>query len=165
MDDGFSDPSKAILTLQKYQMNCQMAGDKLNAHLNVADYSKLKKLIDEITKASDTFFKIIQNQVDNYIKLRNLQCRNIAKEVINQEKEHPGVFSKQELSDSEEMIEKTNNYIYADIENDVSICNAEIVRKYETIYKELLKSKCSIFEHISLEIQQNADNMLKFKIR
>lgn len=165
MDNGFSDPSKAIHILQKYQMNCKLVCDQLNAHLNIADYSRLKKLIDEITKASDIFFKTSQVQVDNYTKLRDLQRRNVAEKMFNQEKEYPGCFSKQEISDGKKLIEKTNNYIYTDIEKDVSICNAEIIGKYETIYKELLKRKGSIFGTINLEVQQTADDMLKFKIR
>lgn len=165
MDNGFSDPSKAIHILQKYQMNCKLVCDQLNAHLNIADYSRLKKLIDEITKVSDIFFKTSQVQVDNYTKLRDLQRRNVVEKMFNQEEEYPGCFSKQEISDGKKLIEKTNNYIYTDIEKDVSICNAEIIGKYETIYKELLKRKGSIFGTINLEVQQTADDMLKFKIR
>ena len=165
MDNGFTDPAKATNILQKYQMNCQMAVDQLNAHLNMVDYPKVKKLIDEITKASDVFFKTTQAQIDNYIKLRDLQHRSVAERMLNLEKARPGSFSEQELSDSKTMIEKTNNIIYTDIENDLRTLTAEIVREYETTYKELLKCKGETFETINLEVQQTADNMLKFRVR
>lgn len=165
MDNGFTDPAKATNILQKYQMNCQMAVDQLNAHLNMVDYPKVKKLIDEITKASDVFFKTTQAQIDNYIKLRDLQHRSVAERMLNLEKTRPGSFSEQELSDSKTMIEKTNNIIYTDIENDLRTLTAEIVREYETTYKELLKCKGATFETINLEVQQTADNMLKFRVR
>ena len=165
MDNGFTDPAKATNILQKYQMNCQMAVDQLNAHLNMVDYPKVKKLIDEITKASDVFFKTTQAQIDNYIKLRDLQHRSVAERMLNLEKDRPGSFSEQELSDSKTMIAKTNNIIYTDIENDLHTLTAEVVREYETTYKELLKCKGATFETINLDVQQIADNMLKFRVR
>lgn len=163
MDNGFTDPAKATNILQKYQMNCQMAADQLNAHLNMVDYPKVKQLIDGITKASNIFFKTTQAQINNYIKLRDLQHRSVAERMLNLEKDRPGSFSEQELSDSKILIEKTNNIIYTDIENDLRTLTTEVVREYETTYKELLKCKGATFKTINLEVQQTADNMLKFK--
>lgn len=48
MDSGFTDPTKAINLLQRYQFDCKVANDLLNAHLNMNDYPKFKKLIDSI---------------------------------------------------------------------------------------------------------------------
>lgn len=41
IDNGMTDPSRAINLLQKYQMNCKTACDRLNANLNMVDYPKV----------------------------------------------------------------------------------------------------------------------------
>ena len=45
MDTGFTDSAKAICLLQRYQLDCKIANDILNAHLNIVDYPKLKNLL------------------------------------------------------------------------------------------------------------------------
>ena len=53
MDNGFTDPSKAIHLLQRYQLDCKMANDLLNVHLNMSDYPKFKELIDGIATTAE----------------------------------------------------------------------------------------------------------------
>ena len=45
MDNGLTDPTKAINILQKYQMDCKIAGEQLNSHLNIKDFQKVESLI------------------------------------------------------------------------------------------------------------------------
>ena len=60
MDNGFIDPTKAINILQKYQLNCKTACDRLNAHLNMSDYPKFKKIQIEFTVDSSLNFQSIE---------------------------------------------------------------------------------------------------------
>lgn len=48
MDNGITDPGKAMNILQKYQLTCEMAGDQLKVCLSSKDYSSVKPFIDSI---------------------------------------------------------------------------------------------------------------------
>lgn len=70
MDNGVTDPTKAVNLLQRYQIDCKMATDVLNAYLNRMDYPKFKKLIDGITAAAEDFISTSQKEIDQYSNLQ-----------------------------------------------------------------------------------------------
>ena len=63
MDNGFTDPTKAIHLLQRYQLDCKMANDLLNVHLNMSDYPKFKELIDGIATTAEYFGVLVKRKL------------------------------------------------------------------------------------------------------
>lgn len=160
MDTSFSNPTTAINTIQKYQVDCQMATDQLNAYLNIADYPKVKKLIDEIIHASAQFREIYQEGVEAYTQLRTFQHRDTAKETLDIEAKYPNSFSKEELAFCEENLNETNGLRLEDIQKSITQLNEKVISAYHGTYRALLQLKGSIFETINTEIQKEADNIL-----
>ena len=81
MDNGITDPGKAMNILQKYQLTCEMAGDQLNVCLSSKDYASVKTLIDSIISATKQFVAVAQKQIDQYSNLLSLKQREIAEKL------------------------------------------------------------------------------------
>lgn len=162
MDNGITDPSKAINLLQRYQLDCKIANDILNAHLNIVDYPKFKKLIDSIAATAEEFVSISQKEVDQYSDLRIWQHKDTAYEVLKTEKDHPSYFSREHIALNEEIVEKCKSISYESINQQIALLNTEFVQLYEEKYRALLQLTGSTFEVISMETQQQADRMLSF---
>lgn len=167
MDNGITDPTKAINLLQRYQLDCKIANDILNAHLNMADYPKFKKLIDSIAATAEEFVSISQKEINQYSDLRIWQHKDTAYELLKVEKDHPGSFSQEHIAFNEEIVEKCNSISYESINQQITLLNTEFVQLYEEKYRALLQLTGSTFEVVSVETQQQADRMLSFvkKIR
>ena len=160
MDDGFSEPNKAINILQKYQLSCGMAMDQLSAYLNAVDLPYVKELLEKIKLTTKSLSNVSQHGIDEYTKLRDLKHRSIAEQMISSELKHPGSFSQEDIEESYQVIEKTNSIKYKDIEEALHQFSEEIIREYEITYKELLRAKGSTFERVNLQILINADEIL-----
>ena len=166
MDNGFTDPTKAINLLQRYQLDCKVANDLLSAHLNMNDYPKFKKLIDSIATTAEEFVDISQKEIDQYSDFRILQHKDTALEMLRVEKEHPGSFSKEHIALNKEVLEKTKNVTHESINQQITQLNTEFVQAYEEKYRALLQLTGSTFEIIAIETQRQADSMLSFcKVR
>ena len=166
MDNGFTDPTKAIHLLQRYQLDCKMANDLLNVHLNMSDYPKFKELIDGIATTAEYFVGISQKEIDQYSDLRIWQHKDTAQEMLRIEKEHPGTFPEDHVALNEEVIEKIKTISYENINLQITQLNTEFVQAYEEKYRALLQLTGSTFEAIAIETQRQADSMLSFgKVR
>lgn len=162
MDNGFTDPTKAINLLQRYQLDCKIANDLLNAHLNMNDYPKFKKLIDGIATTAEEFVDISQKEIDQYSDFRILQHKDTALEMLRVEKEHPGSFSKEHIALNNDVLEKIKTISHESINQQITQLNAEFVQAYEEKYRALLQLTGSTFEIIAIETQRQADSMLSF---
>lgn len=162
MDNGFTDPTKAIHLLQRYQLDCKMANDLLNVHLNMNDYPKFKELIDGIATTAEYFVGISQKEIDQYSDLRIWQHKDTAQEMLRIEKEHPGSFPEDHVSLNEEVIEKIKTISYENINLQITQLNTEFVQAYEEKYRALLQLTGSTFETIAIETKRQADSMLSF---
>lgn len=160
MDNGFSDPTKAINILQKYQLNCKTACDRLNAHLNMSDYPRFKEIIDSIANISEEFVSISQGEIDQYSDLRLWLHRETAIKMLHNEGIMPGSFSPKEIDFSKDILEKTNAKDYASIERSITNLNGDFIETYETKFRRLLQLNGSTFEEINAEVQKRADGIL-----
>ena len=166
MDNGFTDPTKAIHLLQRYQLDCKMANDLLNVHLNMSDYPKFKELIDGIATTAEYFVGISQKEIDQYSDLRIWQHKDTAQEMLRIEKEHPGSFPEDHVALNEEVTEKIKTISYENINLQITQLNTEFVQAYEEKYRALLQLTGSTFETIAIETKRQADSMLSFgKVR
>lgn len=163
MDNGFSDPTKAINILQKYQLNCKTANDRLNAHLNMTDYPKFKVIIDSIANIAEEFVNISQGEIEQYSNLRLWTHRETAIKMLHNEEIMPGSFSPKEISFSKDVLEKTKDVNYVDIEKAIAQLNEELIKAYETKFRSLLQLNGSTFEEINAEVQQRADEILRLR--
>lgn len=163
MDNGFTDPTKAIHLLQRYQLDCKMANDLLNVHLNMSDYPKFKELIDGIATTAEYFVGISQKEIDQYSDLRIWQHKDTAQEMLRIEKEHPGSFPEDHVALNKEVIEKIKTISYENINLQITQLNTEFVQAYEEKYRALLQLTGSTFEAIAIETQRQADSMLSFR--
>ncbi len=163
MDNGFSDPTKAINILQKYQLNCKTANDRLNAHLNMTDYPKFKVIIDSIANIAEEFVDISQGEIDQYSNLRLWTHRETAKKMLHNEEIMPGSFSSKEIEFSENVLEKTKDSDYAEIEKAVTQLNGDFIKTYETKFRSLLQLNGSTFEEANTEVQLKADEILRLR--
>ena len=166
MDNGFTNPTKAIHLLQRYQLDCKMANDLLNVHLNMSDYPKFKELIDGIATTAEYFVGISQKEIDQYSDLRIWQHKDTAQEMLRIEKEHPGSFPEDHVALNEEVIEKIKTISYENINLQITQLNTKFVQAYEEKYRALLQLTGSTFETIAIETKRQADSMLTFgKVR
>ena len=166
MDNGFTDPTKAITLLQRYQLDCKIANDLLNAHLNMNDYPKFKELIDSIATTAEVFVDISQKEIDQYSDFRLLQQKNTALEMLSIEKERPGSFSKENIAFNKDILEKIKTISHESINRQITQLNTEFIQAYEEKYRALLQLTGSTFETIAIETQRQADSMLSFgKVR
>lgn len=161
IDNGFNDPSKAINILQKYQMNCKTACDQLNAHLNISDYPKFKKLIDSIADISEELIRISQAEITQYSNLRFWKHRETALKITQNEKALPGSFSKEDITFSNDILEKTKDVNYEDIEKEIAKLNSEFIAIYEKQFRALLQLNGTTFEELNAGVQQRADKILR----
>ena len=162
MDNGFTDPTKAITLLQRYQLDCKIANDLLNAHLNMNDYPKFKELIDSIATTAEVFVDISQKEIDQYSDFRLLQHKDTALEMLSIEKERPGSFSKENIAFNKDLLEKTKTISHESINRQITQLNTEFIQAYEEKYRALLQLTGSTFETIAIETQRQADSMLSF---
>ena len=163
MDNGLTDPTKAINILQKYQLNCKTANDRLNAHLNMTDYPKFKVIIDTIANIAEEFVSISQGEIDQYSNLRLWSHRETALKILRNEEILPGSFPAKEIAFSKDVIEKTKDIDYVDIENEIAKLNGDFIKAYETKFRSLLQLNGSTFEEANDEVRQQADNILRFR--
>lgn len=162
MDNGFTDPTKAITLLQRYQLDCKIANDLLNAHLNMNDYPKFKELIDSIATTAEVFVDISQKEIDQYSDFRLLQHKDTALEMLSIEKERPGSFSKENITFNKDILEKTKTISHESINRQITQLNTEFIQAYEEKHRALLQLTGSTFETIAIETQRQADSMLSF---
>ncbi len=163
MDNGFSDPTKAINILQKYQLNCKTANDRLNAHLNMADYPKFKVIIDSIANIAEEFVSISQGEIDQYSDLRLWAHKETALKMLHNEEIMPGSFSPKEIAFSKDVLEKTKDMDYAEIEKTIAKLNGDFIATYETKFRSLLQLNGSTFEEVNAEVQRRADEILRLR--
>ena len=161
MDNGFIDPTKAINILQKYQLNCKTACDRLNAHLNMSDYPKFKKIIESIASISEEFVSISQGEIDQYSDLRLWSHRETSLKMLRNEEIIPGSFLPKDIAFSKDIVEKTNAIDYANIEKTIATLNGNFVDLYETKFRGLLQLYGATFEESKTEIHKKADGILR----
>ena len=161
MDNGYIDPTKAINILQKYQLNCKTACDRLNAHLNMSDYPKFKKIIESIASISEEFVSISQGEIDQYSDLRLWSHRETALKMLQNEEILPGSFSPKDIAFSKDIVEKTSAIDYANIEKTIATLNGNFVDLYETKLRGLLQLYGATFEESKTEIHKKADGILR----
>ena len=106
IDNGFTDPTKTINILQKYQMNCKTSTDLLNSYLNMKDYPKVKHLIDGITEITAELVNITSGEIEQYSNYLILQHKDLFYKIMEIEKNRPGSFSIEDLVVNQESIEK-----------------------------------------------------------
>jgi len=162
MGNESDDLSKVIRILQKYQINCKTVCDQLNAHLNIVDYPKFKKLIDSIAAASEEFVKLSQKEIDQYSDLQLLQQRKLSLEILEIEQNYPGSFDNESIAFSTSIIEKSNAINNEIIKKQLSQIGIEFIDAYEEKYRPLLQLCGATFDVINSETQQLADDILRF---
>lgn len=161
MGTGHTDPSAAIFTLQKHIISCKTAADQVNAYLNTKDYPKVKGLIDAIAALTEQIEPILQEEVKEYTKTRDLAGRDNAEKVLAMALQNPHVFPRENLDFSNKIIENTNGVQLDDIVEAINKLNGEIISIYHNVYRPLLQLKGSTFETINTETQKEADNILR----
>lgn len=161
MDNGITDPGKAMYILQKYQLSCEMAGDQLKVCVSSKDYSFVKPLIDSIIGATKQFVAVAQKQIDQYSNLLSLKKREIAEKAIKIQSQYPGSFSQSEMSEYYETLERTKDIKFDNIKNELCLFINETVAINNSVYKPLLKTKNKVFEEINANVQKRADDILR----
>lgn len=163
MDNGITDPGKAMNILQKYQLTCEMAGDQLKVCVSSNDYAYVKPLVDSTVSAAKQFVATSQKQIDEYSNLLSLKRREIAEKAIKLQKQYPGSFSQTDMAEHNEVFEKTKDIKFDNIKNSLCQFINETVAINNSVYKPLLKSKNKVFEEINADIQRRADEILRLR--
>lgn len=153
----------AIASIQKYQMDCRLATDKLFTCLSYIDYPKVKPLLDAVNNASQEFFGIAQKEYDAYVKLSVSQIRNSAQGIVDNARRFPNTVSPYDVSYAENVLNTTTAVRPEAIYDEIGVYNKEMGNAYETTYRQLLSLKGQTFDTIHTEIQKNADEILRFR--
>ena len=160
MDNGITDPGKAMNILQKYQLTCEMAGDQLKVCVHSKDYVSVKPLVDSIISATKQFVAESQKQINQYSNLLSLRQRELAEQAVKIQTQHPGAFSQEDISEHLEIIERTKDIKFDTIRMELCLFINETVEVNNNVYKPLLKTKNEVFESINADIQKKADDIL-----
>ncbi len=161
MDNGITDPGKAMNILQKYQLTCEMAGDQLKICLSANDSRYVSSLVDNVISATKQFVAISQKQIDQYSDLLSLKRREIAERAFEIQKQHPGAFSQNDMNEHAEVLENTKEISFDKIQKELCQLINETVAINNKVYKPLLKKKNTVFEEINAEVQRRADDILR----
>ena len=141
MDNGITDPGKAMNILQKYQLTCEMAGDQLKVCVHSKDYVSVKPLVDSIISATKQFVAVSQKQINQYSNLLSLRQRELAEQAVKIQTQHPGAFSQEDISEHLEIIERTKDIKFDTIRMELCLFINETVEVNNNVYKPLLKTK------------------------
>lgn len=160
MDNGLTNPGKAMNILQKYQLSCEMAGDQLKVCVSSNDYSYVKPFIDNIISATKQFVSVAQKQIDQYSNLLSLKQRELAEQAVKIQAQNPGAFSQKDIREHLETIERTKDIKFDTIRMELCLFINETVELNNNVYKPLLKTKNEVFESINADIQKKADDIL-----
>ena len=161
MDNGHLNPTATILRFEKYLISCKTATDQLNAYLNMKDYPKVKGLIDGIAALVEQVEPILQKEVKEYTKTRDLSGRNNAETILAIAAQNPNAFPKETIDFSKKIIENTSGVQLDDIVETINKLHGEMISIYHNVYHPLLQLKGSTFETINTETQKEADNILR----
>lgn len=160
MDIGSTNPNGAIIIFQKYKMSCGTAADQLIAFLNQGDYPKVKTLLDQINKSTELFSEICDREITAYRRLQDLSNRSTAENALKTEALYPHSFPEDTLIFCRRTLENTAGMTLDTLTKDVAEINQEMIDAYEKMYRSLLQLKGQIFEAITTEIQQKADQII-----
>ena len=161
MDNGITDPGKAMNILQKYQLTCEMAGDQLKVCVHSKDYASVKPFVDSIISATKQFVAVAQKQINQYSNLLSLKQRELAEQAVKIQAQNPGAFSQKDISEHLETIERTKDIKFDTIRMELCLFINETVELNNNVYKPLLKTKNEVFESINADIQKKADDILR----
>ena len=161
MDNGITDPGKAMNILQKYQLTCEMAGDQLKVCVHSKDYVSVKPLVDSIISATKQFVTVAQKQINQYSNLLSLRQRELAEQAVKIQAQNPGAFLQKDISEHLETIERTKDIKFDTIRMELCLFINETVELNNNVYKPLLKTKNEVFESINADIQKKADDILR----
>ena len=161
MDNCHLNPTATILRFEKYLISCKTATDQLNAYLNMKDYPKVKGLIDGIAALVEQVEPILQKEVKEYTKTRDLSGRNNAETILAIAAQNPNAFPKENIDFSKKIIENTSGVQLDDIVETINKLHGEMISIYHNVYHPLLQLKGSTFETINTETQKEADNILR----
>ena len=75
----------------------------------------------------------------------------------------PGSFSPKKIAFSKDVLEKTKDINYAEIEKAITKLNGDFIKTYETKFRSLLQLNGSTFEEVNAEVQQRADEILRLR--
>lgn len=161
MDTGFTAPDKAISILQKYQMTCRTVTDRLSTSLSIADYPKVKNLIESIQTVSKRFTELCEKQIEQYglqqdCALQEAVTQRLTIQMMNSRAQTAGGLLTHQVAD-----DTSGKISFYKIEKAVQKLNDNWIKLYETDYRNLLALKGSTFDGIYTEIQKNADDMLR----
>lgn len=162
MENGFINPTKAIHSLQSYQIICQTSTDLLNAHLSMDDFPKVEHLIDSIAEIAEEFVNISSEEIKLYSDFRLLQSKDSSYQMLHIEEAHPGTFSKENLAANQEIIEKLKTISGEEINSKVKYYNSEFIKVYKSKYRKLLQNIGATFEELEFKTMRDADCLLNF---
>lgn len=151
-----------LSSFQKYQLDCQIALDKLISFLSSEDYLRIEDLFKKIRQTSDICFEICDEERKIYQKIQDLKSRDSILQMFELEKSAPKSFSKENLEYGLKVLENTSNVQSDDLWEKIGALNIKMVEVYEGSFRDLLSLKRKAFDTIYAEIQKNADEILYF---
>ena len=125
------------------------------------DYPKVKGLIDGIAALVEQVEPILQKEVKEYTKTRDLSGRNNAETILAIAAQNPNAFPKENIDFSKKIIENTSGVQLDDIVETINKLHGEMISIYHNVYHPLLQLKGSTFETINTETQKEADDILR----
>jgi len=152
----------SIFSIQKYQVDCKIATDQLQAYLSLTDYPKVSGLLDHINQATKEFCRIAEDKCFTYGKLRDLSIRPTAERVVMNETLSHNSIAPEIFSFYIELLERTRETKHQDVWKEIGIIETRIVDAYLSIYRELLSLKGQTFDIIYAEMLKCADEVLLF---
>ncbi len=155
-------PNYAVSEIQQYQMDCRVALDQVSFYLTQTDYMKLEPLLDAISSASEEFFEIAKQECELYTRIPMITSREAAVGLLKAEQNFPNTYPEEEIRYASNVLKETNGVTLEDVVKEIGRQNEKLAELYDTRYRGISPQKCKIFNEIYTEIQENADQILRF---
>ena len=94
--------------------------------------------------------------------LQDFSSRGTAEETLKMEMKFPHAFSGDTLSFCKSVLGRTDGVTLDAINKEIGTHKSEMVAAYEKTYRDLLQLKGQTFEAVNMEIQKNANDILRF---
>lgn len=161
VSDDISDITKTMGNINKYGLDCRIAGDCLTAYVSRdQDWPKIKELVDLMHSESEKFYEASVNLCNQYQKIAILKTRDMALDLLRKERENPGILSKDAIFQYTILVQQAEGLTSDSILIEIGDAKGKLTNLYEKEYRELLNLKGATFRLIMDEIDNRSMNIL-----
>ena len=161
VSDDISEFTKTMGNINKYGLDCRIAGDCLTAYVSIdQDWPKIKELVDLMHSDAEKFYEASVNLCNQYHKIAILKTRDMALDLLRKERENPRILNTETIFQYTIVVQQAEGLTSDSILIEIGNAKGKLTNLYEKEYRELLNLKGATFRLIMDEIDNRSMNLL-----